>query len=162
MFCYRPTSPLLLFHFSIYGHFFFPSFAATFPILKSHCQSPLADRRSATWRVACTPPEYASRLPECLSTPEVPLMPTTVITPGSFRLVCHHKWPLVSLHHHSSQPLMAAADFTVCPPAIFLMMPLSNTVTQSSEEPSNPTPSSLHKSVCCTHSFFNVLTACPC
>lgn len=55
----------------------------------------------------------------------------------------------------SSQPLMAAADFTVSPPAIFLMMPLSNTVSQSSEEPSSPTPPSLHQSACCTHSFFS-------
>lgn len=32
IFCYCPTALLLLFHFSIYGHFF-SSFAATFPIL---------------------------------------------------------------------------------------------------------------------------------
>lgn len=37
--------------------------------------------------------------------------------------------------HHISQPLMAAADFTASPPAIFLMTWLSNMVTQSSKEP---------------------------
>lgn len=40
--------------------------------------------------------------------------------------------------HHISQPLMAAADFTASPPAIFLMTWLSNTVTQSSKEPPPP------------------------
>lgn len=48
---------------------------------------------------------------------------------------------------------MVAADSTVSLPAIFLMMLLSNTVTHCSEEPSNTTLSSPHKSVCCTHSF---------
>lgn len=69
-----------------------------------------------------TLPEYASRSPECLSTPQVPAWPAAVVTTCSFPLVCHHKWPLVSLRRGSSQPLMVAAA-AAADSAVFPLLP---------------------------------------
>lgn len=102
---------------------------------------------------ACRLPEYASHLFECLSTPAGLPPPSDRALFVSFPATNGLSSPRGS-HHHISQPLMAAADFTASPPAIFLMTWLSNMVTQSSKEPPPLSHSPLCESLCHTH-FLN-------